>query len=104
MVLLAKNSPLIAGSTPQEGPMEMSKVRVDRAFYFDKAVLSVGTVTTLPKLFAIEMQAAKKVTILMYPPPAAPPPAGKQSEIEIPPAGSSASGSPATSTAKTKKD
>jgi hypothetical protein len=61
MALTAAGSALVAGST-QENHMQLqvTKVRVVRAFYFDKKPTTVGTVVELPKIFASEMIAAKK--------------------------------------------
>jgi len=61
MALLAMGSALVAGSS-QESPMQvqLTKVRVVRAFYFDKKPTKVDTIVEVPKIFAAEMVAANK--------------------------------------------
>jgi hypothetical protein len=61
MALQAAGSALVAGGS-QESAMQLqvTKVRVTRAFYFDKKPTKVGSVVELPKVFAAEMIAAHK--------------------------------------------
>lgn len=51
-------------------PPATLKGTVARAFYFQGKVLSVGEVHELPRVFALEMQAARKFTISAEPDPA----------------------------------
>jgi hypothetical protein len=65
---------------PQPGAQPTTlKVRVLRAFYFSGKSIAVKTELELPRLFALEMQAANKVELVKEeaPPPAAQP---KQAE------------------------
>jgi hypothetical protein len=69
MPLPATGSPLVAGSyqenhmQPQQQPATL-EVEVLRAFYFQGKAQKVGTTTTLPRTFALEMRAANKARIL----------------------------------------
>lgn len=72
-------SALVAGSArPLETNMakqipQTQKVRVMRAFYFDRKLLEVGQVLDLPTLFAREVEASHKAEILPEAPPTAKP-------------------------------
>ena len=52
--------------------LQVAKVRVVRAFYYDKKPVKVDTVVELPKIFAAEMVAANKAEYEGEPLPAAP--------------------------------
>jgi hypothetical protein len=49
---------------------ETLKVKVVRAFMFNRERQEVGSTPTLPRVFALEMQAANKVELLPEAPPA----------------------------------
>jgi hypothetical protein len=38
--------------------------KVVRAFYYDRKPLKIGEVVTLPRVFALEMEAAKKLELI----------------------------------------
>ena len=48
---------------------ETAKVEVLRAFYYDGEVQAVKSTPTLPRVFALEMVAARKVKIIEEEPP-----------------------------------
>jgi hypothetical protein len=61
MALLAAGSALVAGGHFSEGSeMQTQKVRVVRAFYFNREALAVNSEHELPALFAREVIAANK--------------------------------------------
>jgi hypothetical protein len=67
MVLLAAGSPLVAGASPEEGmPREipMLKVRVERAFYYQGVAHPVGALLVVPEVFATDLVAGRKATIV----------------------------------------
>lgn len=55
-------------STVPVTPPAVLKATVVRAFYFQGKVLEVGKTFELPRVFALEMQAARKVSIAEDPP------------------------------------
>jgi hypothetical protein len=62
MALLAAESALVAGSAGRKDMQIQNRtVRVLRAFFIHGKPTKVGDVLELPKLFALEMHAAKKV-------------------------------------------
>ena len=71
MALLAAGSPLVAGSSQEkdmlQAPPKTARARVLRAFYIGGKATSVGAVVELPRVFALEMAAAKKVELLPEP-------------------------------------
>lgn len=65
-MLTAAGSALVAGNAyPKDSQMNMLKVQVVRAFYYDGKVLPVSErPVELPEVFAKEMRAANKVVLL----------------------------------------
>lgn len=59
MPLLAAGSALVAGSH-QEEIVNEKRVRVTRAFYYQRKACQVGDLVALPPVFALEMIAAHK--------------------------------------------
>ena len=60
MALMAKNSPLIAGSSFQEVNMGLKSVKAIRAFYSKGKPVNVGEIVSVPSLFASELIASNK--------------------------------------------
>jgi hypothetical protein len=72
--MLASGSVLVAGAQ-QENPMalQVQKVRVLRAFFYQGKTQAVGDTPMLPKVFALEMKSANKCVLLEDKPLAAVP-------------------------------
>ena len=60
MALMAKDSPLIAGSTFQEVNMGLKSVKAIRAFYSKGKTVQVGEIVSVPSLFASELISSNK--------------------------------------------